>query len=286
MMYELLIGRLLVTFRALKAHVLVCLLLLAGLLLAGCDAFFGFNLLKGLDKVPPPNPGQYNYSTNGTAGLDKLASDLTSQAVVNSMISDPSATSTIESNLQTTYTDPSVPTADRQLAAALYSDVNLKTTSGEAFVNNVVNVVVSGSGSGKTIQQILQGIVPASVASDPTAFAAMVNGLVNSAAAYQALGASLAPPATAPPGVNMGDVAQKAAVAYMMQSMLYDIMNANPGETTADATQEMFALENNQPNNVPTTTIDPFQTPILPYDNTNLQNIKNIFTVAGATMPT
>jgi hypothetical protein len=250
------------------------------LLLAGCDAFFGVNILKGLDKVPAPDPGQYDYATAGDAGLKKLASDLGSKAIVSALIADPTTTATIETNLQTTYNDPTVPVADRQLAAALYCDVNLKTTSGQTFVNNVVDVVLSGTGSGQTIQQILQGIVPADVASDPVAFSAMVGGLVNAAAAYQLLGASLAAPAAAPPGVNMGDVAQKAAVAYMMQSMIYEI-----GGGTANATQQMYNLINNQANTVPSSPIDPFSTPIAPYDSTSLQNIRNIFTVAGATMP-
>jgi len=251
------------------------------LLLAGCSAFFGFNLLKGLHKVPAPEPAQYNYAQNGTTGLMKLDADLASPAFVAALKADPGATSTIESNLQATYTDPSVPLADQQLAAALYSDVNLKTTSGDTFVNNVVNVVISGTGSGQTIQQILQGIVPLDVASDPAAFGAMVNGLLNAASAYQALGATLAPaPAPVPPGVNMGDAAQKAAAAYMMQSMVYEI-----GGGTANATQQMFLLLNNQPNSVPTSTVDPFSTPIAPYNAANLQNIKNIFSSAGATMP-
>ncbi len=247
------------------------------LLLAGCSAFFGFNALKGLDKVAAPNPSQYDYYTSGPAGLNKLGSDLGSAAIIAALTADPTATATIESNLQTTYTDPSVPLADQQQAAALYSDLNLKTTSGDQFVNNVVNIVVSGTGSGQTIQQILQGIVPANVASDPVAFAAMVTGLVNAAAAYQVLGATVPP---APAGVNMGDVAQKAAVAYMMQSVIYEI-----GGGTANATTQMFNLLNNQPNTVPSSPIDPFSTPIAPYNGTNLTNIQNIFTAAGATMP-
>ena len=255
------------------------------LLLAGCSAFFSFNALKGLDKVAAPNPNQYNYAINGAAGLNQLAKDLSSPAIVNALIGDPSATSTIENNLLATYTNTipgvNVPLADQQLAAALYGDINLKTTSGDQFVNNVVNVVMSGTGSGQTIQQLLQGIVPASVASNLNAFTNMVNGLVNAESAYQVLGATLVPePAPAPPGVNMGDTAQKSAVAYIMQSILYEI-----GGSTASATQQMFNLLNNQPNTVPTSPIDPFATPIAPYTETNLNNIHHIFACAGATMP-
>ncbi len=78
----------------------------------------------------------------------------------------------------------------------------------------------------------------------------------------------------------MGDAAQKAAVAYMMQSMVYEI-----GGGTANAAQQMFNLLNGQPNTVPSSPIDPFTTPIAPYASTNLDNIRNVFSAAGATMP-
>lgn len=250
------------------------------LLLAGCSAFFGFNLLKGLDKPPAPKASDYE----GPGGLDKLQTDLNSPAVVAALKGDPTTTQQIENYLATTYLTGPLTTSDQQKAAVLYADLSLKTTSGDQFVNNAANLVLSGNGSGQTIQQILQGIVPADVASDPAAFTAMVGGLLNAASAYQLLGASLAPPATAPPGMNMGDVAQKAAVAYTMQSMVYEIINASGGGT-ADAIQQMYNLLNNQPNTVPASTIDPFTTPIAPYDSTSLQNVKNIFKVAGATMP-
>ena len=250
------------------------------LLLAGCSAFFGFNLLKGLDKPPAPKASDYE----GPGGLDKLQADLNSPAIVAELKNDPATTQQIENYLVTTYLTGPLTTEDQEQAAVVYADLNLKTTGGDQLVNNAANLALSGNGSGQTIQQILQAIVPADVASDPTAFAAMMNGLLNAAAAYQLLGASLTPPATAPPGANMGDVAQKAAVAYTMQSAVYDIINASGGDT-ANAIQQMYNLLNNQPNTVPTGAIDPFSTPISPYDSTSLQNIKNIFAVAGATMP-
>jgi len=256
-----------ITKRAAKA----CLLA-SFLFLAGCSAFFGFNLLKGLDKAPAPDPSQYNYATNGEAGLLKLSTDLGSQAIVNAMIGDPQATSTIESNLQTTYNDPSVPVADRELAAALYSDVNLKTTSGSVVVTNAVNLVQSGT-NGQSVQQILQEIVPDNVKSDPTAFTNMVDGLLNSCAAYQVLGGSLTPPAQAPPGVNMGDVAQKAATAWTMQCVVTAVEGGTL--TQQQAIDQMYAITNGQSSTV--TVPDPFS-PAPGW-------LSNIFTVAGATMP-
>ncbi|HUI69772.1 MAG TPA: hypothetical protein VL354_04575 [Spirochaetia bacterium] len=267
------------TFRALKAHVLLCFLLLASLLVAGCDAFFGFNLLKGLDKAPPPNPSTYDYATNGSAGLDKLSNDLNSPAVVDSLIADPTATTTIENNLKTTYTDPTVPVQDQQLAAALYGDVNLKTTSGETVVNNAVQVSLSGTNN-QNVTQILQQIVPANVAADPTLFSNMANGLLNAEAAYIALGNSFpAPvsPAEAPPGVNMGDVAQKAAVAWTMQCVVTAVQNGPPAFPTQQATiDQLYLIDNNQA----TTTVT-VPNPFSPAPSW----LQNIFTVAGAKLP-
>lgn len=238
-------------------------------LLAGCDAFFGVNILKGLDKVPAPNPSQYDYATSGDAGLKKLQTDLGSQAIINALTGDPSATATIESNLQTTYNDATVPLADRQLAATLSGDVNLKTTGGSAVVNNALPVATSGT-SGQTVKDILQQIVPANVASDPTAFAATVNAFLNACAAYAVLGGTVPP---APSGINMGDVAQKAAVAWTVQYLVTQI-----GGGTQNAIDQMFSLLNNGPYSGPST-IDPFAGGTAP------GWLQNIFTAAGATMP-
>jgi hypothetical protein len=244
--------------------------LLASLsLLAGCDAFFGVNILKGLDKVSAPNPSQYDYATAGEAGLKKLQADLGSQAVVNALAADPAATAAIVGNLQATYSDPSVPLSDRQLAASLSGDVNLKTTSGSAVVNNAIQIATAGTGS-QTVKDILQQIVPANVASDHTAFSATVYAFLNACAAYAVLGGTVPP---APPGINMGDVAQKAAVAWTVQYLVTQI-----GGTTQNAVDQMFNLLNNQPFSGPGT-IDPFASGTAP------AWLQNIFSAAGAAMP-
>ena len=249
--------------RAAVGGALVCLLAIF-LLLAGCSAFFQFNLLKGLDKPSAPTANDYQ----GAGGLDKLAKDLSSPAVVAALAGDPTATAGIDAYLKSLYG-----TSQGQQAAALDADLNLKTTSGDQLVNNAVTVAVSGGASGKTVQQILQEIVPANVASDPTAFANMVNGLLAAEAAYQVLGATVPP---APADVNMGDAAQKAIVAYTMDSLIAFI-----GGGAANATTQMFNLMNNQPNTVPPGNMpDPFSG--LPGSPAWLGNI---ITAAGAPMP-
>ena len=115
----------------------VTALLIAPLiLLAGCSAFFGFNAFSSLDKPPPPNLSDYT----GAGGLSKLASDLTSKAVVAAMASDPAMVQQLETYLQGVYTGGG---PDAQQAAVLYADVNLKTTSGADLVNNVVAALIT-----------------------------------------------------------------------------------------------------------------------------------------------
>ncbi len=258
--------RLITPSRALAA------LLAAALLLAGCSAFFSVNVLKGLDKVSAPSASDYQ----GAGGLDKLAHDLSSPAIVNALKSDPAATASIESYLQTTYLSTPLTTPEQQQAAVLYSSLVLQTTSGDELVNNVASIVVSGTGSGKTVQEILQNIVPSDVAADPVAFAAMVNGLLAANVQYMALGNSI-PTYGVPPGVNLGDVTQKAAVAYTMQCVV-DAVIASGVPDTPTAISEMFALTNNQPNSIATVTVpDPFS-PAPGW-------LTNIFDAAGVNMP-
>jgi hypothetical protein len=245
------------------------------LLLAGCSAFFEFNLLKGLDKPAAPKASDYE----GSSGLDKLASDLGSRAVVAQLAADPTTTQQIETYLSTTYLAGPLTTPDQQEAAALYSDLNLKTTLGDQFVNNVVNLVISGASGGKSVKEILQGIVPPSAASDPTVFAAMIEGLLNAYYSYILLGNSIPP---APLNVNIGDVAQKAAVALTIRVAMTEIETtlslADSAADRATAEDQMYRLTNNQSNSISGVTVsDPF--------NPAPAWLQNIFTAAGATMP-
>jgi hypothetical protein len=247
------------------------------LLLSGCSAFFETNLLAGLDKVPAPTASDYQ----GSGGLDKLSKDLSSPAVVAALKADPAATASIATYLQTTYlSSPPLTTTDQQKAAVLYSDLLLKTTSGDELVNSAVTLTIGGVGNNKTVLEIMQEVVPMDVASDPVAFAAMVEGLLDANDSYALFGGSVPP---APAGVNMGDVAQKAAVAWMVRSVVNTVETSlSLTDSTADravAEAQMFALLNNQPNSISSVTVpDPYSSPPSWLDN--------IFTAAGATLPT
>jgi hypothetical protein len=165
-------------------------------------------------------------------------------------------------------------TPDQQTAAILYSDLALKSTSGDVLVNNIVsNILTQAPGN---LASILQAIVPPDVAADITKFSAMVNGLLAANTAYQVLGATLVP-ASPPPGMNMGDVAQKASVAYLMERVNAAVVGT---VGAGSAMAEMFALVNNQPNSIASVITTPAN-PLNPLPAW----LKNIFDAAGAPYP-
>jgi hypothetical protein len=255
------------------ARVKVTLLIVALLSLAGCSALFDFNAFKTFDTPPAPKASDYQ----GSSGLDKLSADLSSAAVVDKLKADPATTLQIETDLDTTYhvTTATPTSVEEQQAAALYADLNLKTTSGEELVNNVVAALVSPP-SGSDLKAMIAAIVPADVQGNQTAFVAMVNALLQANAAYENLGNSLTVLGV-PPGMNMGDVAQKAAVAFEMQGVVDSVVSQSGGSLTqAQAIDQIFYLLNDQPNSI---SAYPPPNP-LGSPSTALQNI---FNAAGMT---
>jgi hypothetical protein len=244
------------------------LLLTPLLLVAGCSAFFGFNAFSSFDKPPAPKLSDYT----GAGGLSKLAGDLTSKAVVAALAADPTTTQQLEAYLLGVYTGGG---PDAQQAAALYADVNLKTTLGEDLVNNVVAALMTNPPSGN-IASILQSLLPPGATADQATFSAMVDGLLNAEAAYMVLGVSTPLP---PPGVNMGDVAQKAAVSLMMKTVVHAVaLDRGVLDTDPLVMVQMFLLATNQTNLISGVSVpDPFPA--------NPPWLVNIFAAAGATYP-
>jgi hypothetical protein len=249
------------------------------LTLAGCSAFFEFNAFSSLDKAAVPDPSRYQ----GSGGLANLQADLASPSVVNALKSSPSTVATILANLDNAYgvTTGPLTTPDQQTAAILYADLALKSTSGDALVNNIVATVMTQTTG--NLQSVLSSIVPADVAADPAKFAAMVNGLLAANIAYDKLGQSLAS-LPAPPGMNMGDTAQKAAVAWLMYCV--DVSVVGAGFAPPSDVDEMFKLVNNQANSIgglSTTPANPFS----PMSGAGLTppSLQRIFDAAGAPYP-
>jgi hypothetical protein len=154
----------------------------------------------------------------------------------------------IKSYLETKYLSGPLTSPDQQTAAALYSDLSLATTSGDTFVNNVVTTIMSAPPTGKKISSIITSIIPASVLADTTgtAFKNMVQGLLDANDKYTLFGNSL-PTYGPPPGVNLGDIAQKAAVACMMRAVVDAVTTVASPANEAEAVAEMFKLVTNDP---------------------------------------
>jgi hypothetical protein len=249
------------------------LLLFPLFFLAGCSAFFGFNAFKSLDEPPAPKLSDYQ---GGSDGLAKLARDLGSPAVVDKLKADPTTTQAIETYLYTYLATPPLDTPDEQSAAILYGDLYLKTTSGDELVNNIVASLVTSTQTGN-ISSLIASIIPSAVAGNETDFTAMMVGLLKAHIAYQALGAET-PPYSVPPGMTMGDIAQKAAVAYLIWAVVDAIENQTVYTTSQEAIAQMYLLTNNQTNGIASVNVsDPFN----PLD----ASLKNIFDAAGAPYP-
>jgi len=240
------------------------------LLMAGCSAFFETNLLKGLDKVPPPSASDYQ----GPGGLARLAADLGSPAIVEALKSDPNAVAGIVSMLQGIIASGNNP--DSQTASILLGDIYLKTTSGDQVVNNAVELALDPP-TNPTIDQILKDIIPADIAADPTRFADMINGLLAAKSAYAGLGLATPPGTPLPPGTNGGDLVEKATVAYLIDAAVNQAASAS--SLTISATiSEMFKLVNGQPNAI---SGSPVNAPMHPPDPW----LDNLYNATGVPLP-
>jgi hypothetical protein len=270
------------------------LLLLPLIALAGCSEFFSFNAFSAVDTVAAPSVTKYQ----GSGGLDLLSADLDSPAVVDALTADPTTTAAIESYLLTSYLTGPLTSPDQKQAAILYADLNLKTTQGESLVNNIVTTVMGGVSSGTSIHDLLDSVLPASAKSDPAVFSAMITALRNSNTQYLKLGASITDVNSngkidvgegVPAGTNMGDVAQKAAVAYTIEVVfqeVYGALTGTPTDPTVITQMYLLATDPTSANSAAQAlTPAPYTTGSFPYVTTNLPKIKNIFNCAGLTLP-
>jgi hypothetical protein len=177
----------------------------------------------------------------------------------------------------------------------------LKTTPGEALVNNIVAALptITQTTTTKNIQDIINQILPPEAKSSSTAFSSMANALLLANDQYLKLGAGLVdvnangkidPGEGVPPGTNMGDVAQKAATAFTMRILTNLVMNTAPGYSESAAISQMYLLATN------TTAADaglqniaapnPFDTASTDsYISANLPSVQRLFDCAGMPLP-
>jgi hypothetical protein len=248
------------------------------LALAGCAQIFEFNVLGALDNPPTPTAADYL----GSDGLDKLAEDLNSPALVDAMTG--TVVAQIETNLWTDYLADGVSGDEDGQAAILYADLALKTSEGEALVNNIVETILGGSlGSGTTVEEILADIVPPEALADPGTFASMVEALLAANDAYLLLGAYV-DGSTAdglaendlPPGSLPGDIAQKAIVAYTM-AVAVSVVMSDLSLSQDDAIAEMYKVATGQPSSADSLTLGSLSSPPEP--------ISALLDLAGVPIP-
>jgi hypothetical protein len=268
----------------------IALILLPLLFLGGCSALLDFNLFKalGLDKTTAPKASDYQ----GAGGLDKLADDLSSPAVIEALKNDPTAKKDLEDFLKSLITG-GVDTPEEQQASILLADLELKTTSGEEFVNNIVTALMAPIDTSIKIIDLLKSIIPADVAGDKTKFTAMITGLLSANAMYFALGQSIDsdaggdgivdPGRSLPPGANAGDIAQKAGVAFLANAIVAAVDGAAAGGQT-EAIAQMFNLLYDP------TSLDPLVDPAMtmpdPFSSVSpeLNAVKALYNAAGMTL--
>jgi hypothetical protein len=276
----------------------IALLVVPLLALAGCSGLFDFNAFSALDKPAAPKLADYT----ATGGLDKLATDLGSPAVVDQLKADTGTTvADIETYLLTTYlSTPTITTAEQQQAAILYGEVYLKTTEAGSFVNSIVATMVNGIPAGSKIQDLLARILPPAALADPAVFSEMIVALLMANEQYLKLGDSIDRNSNGVfdtgdglllVGANVGDLAQKAAVAYTIKVVYEQIDAALPGvQTQSELIAQMYLLATAPTSADPLVqnlNPDPYAT--LPsgdaYVNANQPRLSLIFQCAGLSLP-
>lgn len=196
----------------------------------GCGPMFEFNLFAGIDNPPARTAADYT----GAEGLDQLDEDLDSPAMVEALAADPDLVQEILDDLMADYLADGVSGDEDGQAAILYADLALKTTEGEALVNNVVDALLGGGlGASSNIGDLIRSIVPAEALATEATFTAMVEALLAANDAYEQLGIYVDGDLPLgdgywdnplPPGSLPGDVAQKAIVAYTMAAVVDTVM--------------------------------------------------------------
>ena len=204
-------------------------------LLTGCAELFEFNLFKALDPIKMPDAAMLSEmeEEDGVSGvLDYLDSELGSPGFIEKLGEEPGSYDAIEDYLGEHRGNSS--TADEKRATILYADLNLKTTGGEELVNNSVSALVGGDfgntdwSNAADIKNFLFGFLPEVMPSgvnSQSEFNDMIQGFVAASAAYDDFGNSL--PGDVPEEINMGDVAQKAIVSYVISEVVNNSLYTN-----------------------------------------------------------
>ncbi len=203
--------------------------LLLSVLLSGCAEIFEFNLFSSFDRITLPDTKMLENMSE-TEALDYLTEELSSPVFVEALSGDASALADVEAYLLAAMADPSTPNGKR--AAILYADLQLKVYGGEDMVNNTVSLLLgdmqdvdfSSAADAETfLQHHMEGLVPPEALASRKAFDQMLDGFQAAWTAYDAFAANVdgvPESGDVPESINMGDVAQKALFAFVINEAL------------------------------------------------------------------
>jgi len=171
--------------------------------------------------------------------------DLASSPSFYDNLDDPATLAALEARLDELLASLPADSAAYQEVAILAANVQLVTTGADVVIDNVVDLVqglatgavpVPDPGDPNTIVEVVQAIFPATLLEDPVALAAAIQALVDAAAYYEALGASLTgdPPTYATGDINPGAVAQNALVCALIAGITPPAAYTSVGDYLAD----------------------------------------------------
>jgi len=192
----------------------------ASLCLSSCDAFFETNLFKeaGLGQVELPSASE--LSTMSVSEIEDISD---SPEFYDQLADDSSKKAAVSGNLQTQYQTSSDPETI-QSAAALYAEIQLKTTDGFDVVNGIFDAVSQMASvdfdamSSSDITTLVEAALPAGILSDETRFKEAIVALLAAGDAYDALGASIGASGLAS-GVDATTFVQAAVLAELVDGV-------------------------------------------------------------------
>lgn len=219
--------------RQLTGQLTVSVLLIGAL--GGCANLFTGNLFENFDGPPSASEvlGGYTDAAGDvtTDDADGFVNALDEALDSPKFFDDLSSTDrdNLAGSLESVYTNGAVDDTTRQEAAIMAGDVILTGTNSGATINNVADVLTSSGGTDSFSDPatLLDQIIPDSAQGDAAAIQGILDDMVSAAGAYEALGGSLTDvdgdgSVDGPDGANMTEVAQKAAVAIAVKSIVED----------------------------------------------------------------
>lgn len=199
-----------------KRHLQLAAVAALALSLASCDA---------LDRLLAVNlfytPLEVSASDIQGMSLDELTRQAESPEFYIEVYGDPAAKAAFEAKITAGLgsSDP----ATRQQSAILGADMLIYGSGADQVINNVVNsmadILANPPTDASGFQSLIENIMPASVLGDEVAFKSMINAMVEAAAFYDTLGASLGAGDYAYDGANAGEIAMNALVAALVDSV-------------------------------------------------------------------